>query len=471
VIACLAKYNSTFKNETINSNKIVLAKGLNFSYPLVITGGTAINFHYPDTVKTLDIDIKLVVPSIHYQKRYYDNSNATEEEFQAKLDSHIHQMNRIANLTRMKLASELGKCLNAQLKSIAVPHDISNPMIVVKVVGIGFDGDETKLVSAEFYNADQMTVYGLINNAIIIRDPKKLDRMSPITEKKMIKITLDYIYHGDQQSIVLIDLGMFAKEPSRHYDSRKKAMLPTGYRSSFGNLLYDFFLDPKIGLGPSIESQPYIANDYKGNKYFVIPFVQYALKSGPYKGKYIKFSNLHRIVQNNFIMTLIAHDMNKLDPSLDNEQRIRKYHERFNLILAKIIGDYPAIADLVANIQLNAEVAIKEYREKWMDKNFDCRYAKTDDSQSFYFTVPFTDRPGCENYVDELNNSEFTRSMRQVFQDIRQLPWNSTEPRIAEPEISDAAKKLGVFDESDQEPDLDELYMEELSSTDGDPKN
>ena len=462
VIACLAKYNSVFKNEIVNSNKVVIAKDINFVYPLVITGGTAINFHYPGTVRTTDIDIKLVVPSAHYQKKYYDNSNVSEDDFKANIDRHIVQMNKIANLTRMKLASELGKCLNAQLQTLEVPPGIEDPMIVVKVVGMF--NDEPVLVSAEFFNADQMTVYGMINNAIIIRDPNKPNTMSSITEKKMIKIVLDYKYNGKSESIELIDLGMFAKEPSMHYNPMGKVWEPTGYRSSFGNLLYDFFLDPKIGLGPSIDSQPYVPNDYKGSKYFVIPFVQYALKDGLYRGKYIKFSNLHRIVQNNFVMTLIAYDMNKLDPSEENEGKIRKYHDRFNLILAKIVTDYPAISGLVADMQKNAEIAIKEYREHWMNKNFECRYLKTVDGsgQSFYFTVPFTSRLGCENYVDELNNSEFTRAMRQVFQDIRQLPWNSSEPRVPEPEISQAAKKLGSFDQD--EPDLDELYRAEIDN-------
>ncbi|MEX0595931.1 MAG: hypothetical protein WD512_05455, partial [Candidatus Paceibacterota bacterium] len=294
-------------------------------------------------------------------------------------------------------------------------------------------------------------------------DPKKQGTI-PISAKKQIKIVIEYMYKGSKESIELIDLGMFAKEPALHYDKKQNGMVQTGYRSSFGNLLYDFFLDPKIGLGPVMAVQPYIPGDYKGNKYSVIPFVQYELKTGPLKGRYIKFSNLHRIVQNNFIMTLISYDMYKLDSSQLNQEKIKKYSKRLSDILKKISNDFknPEIDNIVNQIRTNADVAIKDYREKWMTKNFDCKYLKSsDDSQSFYFAMPFTNKPGCENYAEEFKNSDFTKSMRILFQNIRLLPWNSRIPVIPEPEIAAAAKNIGAFatKKQDQEHDLDKTYM------------
>jgi hypothetical protein len=485
VVACLATYDGKFTNRTIKRNidntlvsnlKNSDEKPLNFTYPLIITGGTAINFHYPDTVDTMDIDLKLVVPSDHYTKLYYKKENATDEEFLADKDVHIIEMNKIANLTRMKLSYELSKCLNSRLKLIQVPDGISNPQIQVKIVNSILENDVTKLVNANIIKDTQKTTYGFIKNAVIITDPKKEGNPKginmSISPKKMIKIVLEYMYKGTLESIELIDMGMFAREPTLR-KNREGESFPTGYRSSFGNLLYDFFLDPKIGIGPDVLAvHPYIVGNYKENKYnIVIPFQKYELKTGPLKGKHITFSNLHSIVQNNLIMTLISYDMCKLDEENNlnkeklkiNNDKIKKYQTRFQQILKKIKNDFKdlRINTIVDEIEKNATIAINDYRNKWINKNYECRYVKSDNIlQSFYFTAPLKSKE-CENYIEELNNSDFTKSMRIVFENIRRLPWNSTNPIIPEPEISQVAKDIGLFGGGNinQDQDPENLYM------------
>ena len=444
ILACLAKYNSGFSNKLLNSNPIIVAKGIKFNYDLVITGGTAINMHYPNLTPTTDVDIKLVVPSEQYGKDYFHESSISYADFESKKTWHINNINKIANFTRMFFAEQVTNCLTEQLKNIKENLDnavsdverehrekiksiLKNSTISARVVGFT-DQDKGMLLPARTEMVDINLPYFSKDNQPKIKavlDPKFPTKQVPISTKKMIKIVFEYNYSKEKNYLEMIDLGLFFKHPESHYNPETKTSSPSGYGSSFGHLLYDFFQDPSGSVGPDVyDDNKYISEEYRGTFYKNIPFYDYYLSDGPYKGRVIKIANLHSLVQNNLIMTLISYDMKKSSPLQDMSSNIIKYKKRFIDILNAIKRDYPDLVGVIEIIRKNGLEAIVEYEKYWAGKNFECRFDKVGD-RGFYFVQEDKNKPGCKNYETELKASNFTKAFDLAMTNIRYLPWTS----------------------------------------------
>lgn len=423
VLGCLARRQSRFSYKKMND----LHSNLSFNYDLVIGGGKANNFHYPNITKSLDFDVKMVVPENHYtDKRYhYVQPNIQDQAFAMIREHHIEDMNLIANNARMKLSHVLSDCLETERRYFEsnnlYPAGFSNVTVVPTV----FDKNTMKHKPAVFAQRYVYTNSSRLPKSEVVIFTRKNGMVTPLTPNKMIAIKIFYTFNGTRHDTTLLDLGLFARIPN----TRQNNKTPLG--SSFQNILYELFLDPKFNLGPS-------TGKFIPSRYPPLPYVSHKTSVGT-----IKYVNIQRSVLNNFMMMLINVDI-MLSTKSNDDTLISKYQRRMIDLCNAVAKDQPRYQKAVDNIKNHAERALHEYRGDGnlngiAELNMKCRYNVIYDSQGQpdggYFLFEPEDKPECQNYSRIINDSNFKKEFDIVLSNIRKLPWESSKPGVPRAEL------------------------------------